>query len=65
MDKKLQISKLPKIDKTGKYAMISVKVKPETAARLEQIAKETNRSRNDVLNLMLEFGIERCEIIEG
>lgn len=64
MDKKLQISKLPKTDKNGKYAMISVKLKAETAAQIEQIAKETNRSRNDVLNLMLEFGIECCEITE-
>ena len=31
---------------------------------LEDIAKKTNRSRNELINIMLEFGIENCEIIE-
>ena len=64
MNEKLQIKKLPKMNKTGKYVMLSVRINAGTAQRIEQIAKETNRSRNKVLNMMLEFGIERCEVTE-
>lgn len=31
---------------------------------LDNIAKETNRSRNELINLMIEFAINNCEITE-
>lgn len=64
MAKKLQISKRSNIKGDDGYKVFSVRIKDETVERLEQIAQETNRSRNELINMMLEFGIENCEITE-
>ena len=63
MAKKLQISKRSNIKGEDGYKIFSVRIKDETVEKLEDIAKKTNRSRNELINLMLEFGIENCEII--
>lgn len=63
MSKKLQISKRSNIKGEDGYKIFSVRIKDETVERLEDIAKKTNRSRNELINLMLEFGIDNCEII--
>ena len=34
----------------------------DTLDRLEQLSAATNRSRNELINLILEFGVENCEI---
>ena len=64
MAKKLQISKRSNVKGEDGYKVFSVRIKDETVERLEQIAKETNRSRNELINMMLEFGIENCEITD-
>lgn len=63
MSKKLQISKRSNIKGEDGYKVFSVRIKDETVDKLEDIAKKTNRSRNELINIMLEFGIENCEII--
>ena len=63
MSKKLQISKLSGIKGDDGYKVFSVRVKEETVKQLDDIAKKTCRSRNELINMMLEFGIENCEII--
>lgn len=65
MSKKLQISKRSNIKGEDGYKIFSVRIKDETVERLEDIAKKTNRSRNELINLMLEFGIDNCEIIQN
>lgn len=65
MSKKLQISKRSNIKGEDGYKVFSVRIKDETVDRLEDISKKTNRSRNELINIMLEFGIENCEIIES
>lgn len=64
MPKKLQISKRSNIKGEDGYKVFSVRIKDETVDMLEDIAKKTNRSRNELINMMLEFGIDNCEIIE-
>lgn len=64
MAKKLQISKRSNIKGEDGYKVFSVRIKDETVERLEKIAQETNRSRNELINMMLEFGIENCEITD-
>lgn len=65
MSKKLQISKRSNTRGEDGYRVFSVRIKDETVDRLEDIAKKTNRSRNELINMMFEFGIENCEIIES
>ena len=64
MEKKLQISKRINVKGEDGYKVFSVHIKDEIVARLEDIAQKTNRSRNELINIMLEFGIDNCEITE-
>ena len=44
------------------YKNFSVRVKNETVEKLDEIAIKTNRSRNDLIGIMLDYGIENCDI---
>ena len=44
------------------YKTFSVRIKEETVASLEQLAEQTNRSRNEIINILLDFAIENCEV---
>ena len=37
------------------YKVFSVRIKEEIVERLEKIAKETNRSRNELINILERF----------
>ena len=65
MAEKLQISKRSAIKGDDGYKTFSIRIKDETVERLDKIADETNRSRNDIIGLMLDFGIHNCEITDG
>ena len=62
MDKGLKISKLPIEKRKNQYGTISIRVDVRIIGQLDKIAKETNRSRNDIINIMLEYGLENYEI---
>lgn len=64
MTKKLHITKKSNLKGDDGYKIFSVRVKEETVKRLDEISQETNRSRNELINIMLEFGIENCEITD-
>ncbi len=64
MAEKLQISKRSAIKGDDGYKTFSIRIKDETVERLDKIADETNRSRNDIIGLMLDFGINNCEITD-
>lgn len=61
MTEKLQIDKLRGDDG---YKVFSIRAENEIVEQLDEIARKTNRSRNDVINIMLKFGIKNCEIKE-
>lgn len=62
MAKKLEITKKSAVKGDDGYKVFSVRIKDETVEKLEEISAATNRSRNELINTMLEFGIENCEI---
>lgn len=62
MAKKLEITKKSAVKGDDGYKVFSVRIKDETVEKLEEISAATNRSRNELINIMLEFGIENCEI---
>ena len=63
MDKKLIIKKKHLTGEDG-YKTFSIRIKDETASKLDSLAQEANRSRNDLINTLLDFAIENC-VIEG
>ena len=42
--------------------VISIRIREELLAQLDALADATNRSRNDVINQILEHGIKNTEI---
>ena len=44
------------------HKVFSIRIKDETVARLDYISKQTNRSRNDLINMLLDFAMDYCEI---
>lgn len=64
MEKEIRITKKnPRRGDDG-YKIVSVRMKDETIARLEALSAETNRSRNELINLLLEAAIEIVKIEE-
>ena len=42
--------------------IISVRIREDTLAELDRIAEELNRSRNEIINLILRHGVQNLEI---
>ncbi|MBQ7242013.1 MAG: CopG family transcriptional regulator [Firmicutes bacterium] len=42
--------------------IISVRIKEETLKALDKLAAETNYSRNELINIILAYGVENIEI---
>lgn len=53
--------KSPKRGDDG-YKIVSVRMKEETVDRLESLSAKTNRSRNELINLLLEAAIDIVKI---
>ena len=64
MAKKLQIKKKSNLKGDDGYKTFSIRIKETTVEKLDEISTQTNRSRIELINMMLEFGIENCEITE-
>ncbi len=64
MEKKIQITKkIPRKGDDG-YKIISVRMKEETVEKLEALSVKTNRSRNELINMLLESAVDLVEIEE-
>lgn len=61
MNEKLIIKKKALKGEDG-YKTFSVRIKEDTVKRIEEIANETSRSRNELINIMLDFAIDNCEV---
>lgn len=44
------------------YRVISIRIREDVLHRLDQIADETNRSRNEIISRILEHGLDNLEI---
>ena len=46
------------------YKIVSVRMKDELIARLDEVSTQSNRSRNEIINLLLESAINIVKIEE-
>ena len=44
------------------YKTFSIRIKDETVDKLDALSKETNRSRNELINILLDYAIENSEV---
>ena len=61
MKEKLIINKKPLKGEDG-YKTFSIRIKDKTVTDLEALSKKTNRSRNELINILLDYAIENCEV---
>ncbi len=61
MKEKLIINKKTLKGEDG-YKTFSIRIKEETVTNLEKIVEQTNRSRNELINILLDYAIKNCEV---
>lgn len=61
MNEKLIINKKNLKGEDG-YKIFSVRIKDETVVRLNELSEETNRSRNELINILLEYAINNSKV---
>lgn len=61
MNDKLIINKKSLKGEDG-YKTFSIRIKEETVSRLDELSKSTNRSRNELINILLGFAIDHSEV---
>ena len=60
MKEKLIIEK--KLKGEDGYKTFSIRIKDETVEKLDELSKKSNRSRNDLINTLLDFAIKNAEV---
>lgn len=58
----LKISKKGSGKGNDNHKVFSIRVSNELAEKLNKIAKQTRRSRNELIATMLEYAVDNCEI---
>ncbi|MBQ9531694.1 MAG: ribbon-helix-helix protein, CopG family [Eubacterium sp.] len=61
MKEKLIIQKKPLRGDDG-YKTFSIRIKDSTVEKLDDLTLKTNRSRNELINILLDWAIDNCEI---
>lgn len=61
MKEKLVIKKKSLKGEDG-YKTFSIRIKEETVRHLDDLSRESNRSRNELINILLDYAIDHCEI---
>ena len=61
MKEKLIVNKKSLKGEDG-YKTFSIRIKDETVANLDRLSEETNRSRNELINILLDYAIENSEV---
>lgn len=46
------------------YKVFSVRLKDETVEKLNELAQKSNRTRNELINILLDYAMKECEIEE-
>lgn len=39
----------------------SIRIKQETVNRIDELSRKTDRSRNELIGMLLDFGLDHCE----
>ncbi len=61
-ENKLTIKKKNPLKGEDGSKVISVRLKDETIERLDRLVNETNRSRNEIIGIILEYGLDNVEV---
>ena len=62
MAKEIKITKKAARRGDDGYKIVSVRLRDEMIARLDALSSETNRSRNELINLLLDAALDIVQI---
>ena len=62
MEDKLIINKKDLKGEDG-YKTFSIRIKEETVTKLNKLSEETNRSRNELINILLDYAIDNSKVM--
>ena len=63
-EKKITISARRKGEASTEYRIISIRLKSDLLEQVDAISAQSNRSRNEIINLLLDAAIQITEIQE-
>ena len=64
MEKEIKIKKKSASRGDDGYKVVSVRMKEEMIERLDDLSAKTNRSRNELINLLLDEALEIVKVEE-
>ena len=64
MEKEIKITKRAARRGDDGYKVVSVRMKEEMIERLDDLSAKTNRSRNELINLLLDAAMEIVKVEE-
>jgi len=64
MEKEIKITKKTARRGDDGYKVVSVRMKEEMIERLDELSAKTNRSRNELINLLLDAAMEIVKVEE-
>lgn len=47
------------------YKVFSVRIRNETASALDELSQRTDRSRNELIGLILDYAVDHIDVIEA
>ena len=62
MREKLKITKKNSLKGDDGYKVFSIRIKDSTVIALEKLSESTNRSRNELINILLEYALNNTEV---
>lgn len=60
----IKVSKKSVIKGEDGYKTFSIRIREEVVTALDELAEKSNRSRNEIINIILEYGTTHMEITE-
>ena len=64
MEKEIKITKKAARRDDDGYKVVSVRMKEEMLERLDELSSQTNRSRNELINLLLDAAMKIVKVEE-
>ena len=64
MNREIKITKKTARRGEDGHKVVSVRMKDETIAKLDDLSVQTNRSRNELINILLEAALDNAVVLE-
>lgn len=64
MPEEIQIKKRSPLKGDDGHKVVSVRMTNELLARIDEVARQTNRSRNEIINHLLDASLDIVKIVD-